>query len=89
MRKIINDLTHHFFHYLVLATVIFGGLFAFFSFKGYPVIQLLVGVVIALLYAIWGILHHMIDRTLTVKIVFEYLAVSIFAIIILWNILIL
>lgn len=89
MRKTIYDITHHVFHYVILITILFGGLSAFFSFRNYPVIQLLIGVITAISYAIWGIVHHFVDRDLSAKIIIEYLTISIFAIIILWNVLIL
>lgn len=69
--------------------IIFSGLAAFFSFRNYPMVQLLVGIVTALSYVIWGIVHHFVDKDLNVKVIIEYLAVAIFAIIILWNLLVL
>lgn len=89
MKRFIYDITHHIFHYFILLTIIIGGLGAFFSFRAYPVIQLLVGITTAIFYVIWGIVHHFVDRDLSVKIVIEYLIVAIFAIVILWNVLIL
>lgn len=88
MRKIAYDFSHHFFHYLILLTILGGCGTAFFSFRNYPVIQLLVGIATALFYFIWGVMHHFVDHDLSLKIVVEYLAVSVFAIIILWNLLI-
>ncbi len=89
MKKIAYDITHHIFHYIILVTILLGGFGAFFSFRNYPVIQLLIGITTALSYALWGIMHHFVDRDLSIKIVIEYLAISAFAIIILWNVLIL
>ena len=89
MIRFVYDITHHFFHYFVLLAIIFSGLAAFFSFRNYPVVQLLVGIVTALSYVTWGIVHHFVDKDLNVKIIIEYLAVAIFAIIILWNLLVL
>lgn len=89
MKRFAYDFTHHIFHYLILFLIIFSGMAAFFSFRNYPVVQLLIGVVTALFYVIWGIVHHFVDKDLSVKIVIEYLAVAIFAIIVIWNVLIL
>lgn len=88
MKTFFYDTAHHIFHYLILLTIIVGGLGAFFSFRAYPMIQLLIGITTALFYVIWGIVHHFVDHDLSVKIVIEYLIVAIFAIVILWNILI-
>ena len=89
MKRFVYDITHHFFHYFILLMIIFSGLAAFFSFRNYPMVQLLVGIVTALSYVIWGIVHHFVDKDLNVKVIIEYLAVAIFAIIILWNLLVL
>ncbi len=88
MRNIIYDITHHLFHYAILLLIIFGGLLAFFSFRGYPQTQFLIGLVVAFAYTIWGIIHHLVERNLTVKIIIEYLLISLLAIVILWNFLI-
>lgn len=88
MKKTVYDISHHLFHYLILFTIIFAGLAAFFSFRNYPMIQLLIGIVTSLSYVLWGIVHHIVDHDLSIKIIVEYLAVGIFAIILLWNVLI-
>ncbi len=88
MKKVMYDVTHHVFHYIILVMIITGGLSAFFSFRNYPMIQLLIGITTSLLYAVWGMVHHLVDRDLSIQIIIEYLAVAIFAIIILWNVLI-
>lgn len=87
--KRIYDFTHHIFHYLVLAVILIGGLGAFFSFRNYPVIQFLIGLAISLSYIAWGIIHHYIDKDLSIKIVIEFVTIAVFVIIILWNVLIL
>lgn len=89
MKRAVYDITHHAFHYLILIVILGSSFAAFFSFRNYPMIQLLIGIATALIYALWGVMHHFIDHDLSLKIVIEYLAVSIFAIIILWNILVL
>ncbi len=83
------DFSHHLFHYIVLTLILIGGLSAFFSFRNYPVIQLLIGIVMALSYVLWGIIHHYVDRDLSIKIVIEFVTIAVFVIIILWNVLIL
>ncbi|MBI2029717.1 hypothetical protein HYT02_04830 [Candidatus Gottesmanbacteria bacterium] len=82
------DFSHHIFHYLVLTIILVGGLTAFFSFRNYPVIQFLIGIGISLTYVLWGIIHHYIDRDLSIKIVIEFAVIAVFVIIILWNVLI-
>ncbi len=89
MKKVVFEASHHIFHYLILLILISGGLTAFLSSRNYPLIQLLVGIVTSLSYVVWGIVHHFVDRDLSLKIVIEYLAVALFAIIVLWNVLIL
>lgn len=88
MRRAFHSVVHHTFHYIVLMMILIGGIFSFISFRNYPVLQLLIGVITCLLYFLWGVVHHFVDGNLSVKIVIEYLSVTIFAIIILWNVII-
>lgn len=88
MRKVVYEISHHLLHYVILLTILGICGTTFFSFRNYPVIQLLIGITAALFYFMWGIVHHFVDHDLSLKIVVEYLAISVFAIIILWNLLI-
>lgn len=66
----------HLSHYLILLIVCFSGLvFVIFTPHRRDIQGLLVGL-IALIYFVWGIIHHKIERELNFEIVVEYLLFS-------------
>lgn len=88
MKKIGSEFIHHLFHYAILISIFLGGITMFILYRAFPYVQLLVGTTTAVSYIVWGIVHHYIDEDLSLKIIMEYLSIGIFAIIILWNVLV-
>ncbi|EKD67961.1 MAG: hypothetical protein ACD_48C00135G0004 [uncultured bacterium] len=75
------------FHYFVLAVILLGGIFMFFSSQGNTGIQLIVGTITAISYILWGIIHHALERELHPKIVIEYILIGGIAIVLIWSML--
>lgn len=63
----------HLSHYLILLIVCFSGLISIIFTPHRRDVQALLVALIALIYFIWGILHHKIERELNLEIVVEYL----------------
>ena len=70
-------------HFLVLLAILAAGVFAFMYVRPNTTIQLLVGIVTAVLYVLWGFIHHAIKKDLHQKIVVEYLLIGAIAIVLL------
>lgn len=70
----------HLFHLSTLAFILMGGAVAYFYVQGYPNLQLLIGFVTAIAYVAWGIMHHVIQKDLHPKIVIEYIAIGLTAV---------
>ncbi|HKC14978.1 MAG TPA: hypothetical protein VKC89_03415 [Patescibacteria group bacterium] len=65
------NLNKHFGYYVsLLAILIFGFLIAYNSSD--KQFQFLIAVLTAFFYALWGVLHHLINHELNSKIVVEY-----------------
>ncbi len=89
MKRLYFNIAHHIFHYIILVIILSTGISMYIYFRSYPVLQLIIGIATSLFYVLWGIVHHYVDNDLSLKIVVEYLSIAIFAIIVLWNVLIL
>lgn len=79
----LDDLKEYFLRYIVLVIGLWTGFFFFFHFSFDKTLQIMVGILLAVFYSIWGIVHHIWEKDLTAKIVLEYLLVSGIAVVIL------
>ena len=70
-------------HFLVLIAILTIGVLTFISVRPNTSMQLLVGVITAVTYVIWGLIHHATQKDLHQKIVVEYLLVGAIAIVVL------
>ena len=70
-------------HFLVLVAILAVGVFTFIYVRPNTTIQLLVGIVTAVAYVLWGLIHHAIQKDLHQKIVVEYLLIGAIAIVLL------
>lgn len=77
----LNDLYHNRTHYLVLFLGLFIGLLAFFGFNflGLPEYRVEAVIGLCFFYFSWGLVHHWLQNDLHIRIVLEYLLVSIIA----------
>jgi len=70
-------------HFLVLIAILGAGVLTFIVVRPNTTIQLLVGVITAVAYVLWGLIHHTIQKDLHQKIVVEYLLIGAIAIVLL------
>lgn len=66
----------HNLHYLVLCIILATGALLFFLGSGQPPLQLAVGILTAVSYVAWGIIHHVLSGDLHTKIVLEYMLIG-------------
>lgn len=83
-----KDFAHHPLHYFTLLCILLIGLWGLFWFDHNQAVQMAIVISLGVSYVAWGIIHHMYHKDLHLKIIFEYLLVSIFAILIFASLLI-
>jgi len=83
-----KELKNHLLDYLLLITAGIFFLILLNIFRGQRIIEFIVLVSFALFYIIWGVYHHIINETLHLKTVVEYILIA-FIIIFLLKIIIL
>jgi hypothetical protein len=66
----------HIFNLLILVLILAVGSVTFLSLRENKTAQLTVGIVTAIAYAAWGILHHWVSGDLHRKVVVEYVLMS-------------
>ena len=67
----------------ILLCILAGGAFTFWYARGNTPMQLAVGILTALAYVIWGMLHHSQKGDLHVRVVLEYVLVACIAVVLL------
>lgn len=72
-----------FMHFLVLVAMLAVGILTFIYVRPNTTLQLLVGIVTASAYVLWGLIHHAIQKDLHQKIVVEYFLIGAIAIVLL------
>lgn len=85
MRHIIKDIKAHLSHYLVLVFILLFGGFSFLYFQANPQAQIMSAFLTASFYVLWGIVHHLLEGNLHLRIVIEYVAVSLLGFLILYS----
>ncbi|OGG02323.1 hypothetical protein A2W14_03875 [Candidatus Gottesmanbacteria bacterium RBG_16_37_8] len=73
---------HFFFHYISLILLLTVGFLLFYLNQGFPRQQMAVSIAIAVLYVIWGLIHHYLKGDLHYRIVIEYSLIAILSIVI-------
>lgn len=73
--------------YIVLFMILAGGVWTFMYVRPNVTLQLLTGIVTSVMYVLWGIVHHAIQKDLHHKIVIEYMLIGAIAIVLLVTIL--
>lgn len=74
-------------HFCILLAILVIGILTFIYVRPNTAVQLLVGIITASAYVLWGFIHHAIQKDLHQKIVIEYLLIGAIAIILLVTIL--
>lgn len=77
----------YYMHFVVLVLILFGSIGSFLLLQGNHASQLVVGIVSAVSYVAWGIIHHALQKDLHVKIVVEYVLMGAIAIALLFIVL--
>ena len=70
-------------HQGVLVAMLIGSIAAFWFARGNVGYQLAIGIVTAVAYVLWGIIHHLLKKDLHRNIVIEYVLIGVIAIILL------
>ena len=83
-----KELTNHFFDYLLLITAGVFFLTLLNLFRGQRLVEFIILVSFAFFYIAWGVYHHIVNETLHLKTVVEYILIA-FIIIFLLKIIIL
>lgn len=83
----VKKLSYDFWHHLILMAVLSLALFVFWLVSYSHILQFVVGIIAALLYVVWGLLHHYLDGDLHSKNMIEYVFIAILAVVILGGIL--
>lgn len=69
--------TKHLSHSLTLVGILFVAFFGLIMFSYDKYFQLCISVAAASSYVVWGVVHHILDKDFHISILFEYLAVAI------------
>ncbi len=75
-----KDFPRHPLHYFFLLSLMLVGLWGIFWFSYDASTQFAIVVSMAISYVVWGIIHHSQHHDLHMKIVFEYILVSLLAV---------
>jgi len=70
----------HLFYYFSLAFIVLVGFVTPAYLSGQKTMQLIILVFTACFYVIWGVVHHMIHHSFSIKIVLEYIAIAVLGI---------
>lgn len=68
---------HHGFYYFAELLVILCGFFSLYMLRGDFMLQQVTLITVLIIYALMGILHHALHHTLRIRIVVEYVIISI------------
>jgi hypothetical protein len=74
-----TDRILHYSHFLILSVMLISGLILIFLFRGLPDRQYTVVTVTAFLYFLWGCLYHFFKGDFHIKIMVEYLLITVMA----------
>lgn len=82
-----EDIKTHTLHYLILITILTIGFGSVFVFSEKRNAQFLLGGLTAVLYVLWGVIHHYMEDDLNLKIVIEYTLIAALSVTILFSLL--
>lgn len=73
----------HIIHFIILLAIIAAGVTSFISVGGNTGLQFFIGLITAISYVVWGIIHHLLEGDLHKKIVVEYVLIAAIAVLLL------
>lgn len=77
LKTLQKDVQKHNLQYLILFSGLLLGAVAYFAFLGLPFYRVAAVILTGVFYFSWGIIHHLLLKDLHIKIVLEYLFISI------------
>ena len=75
-------------HYLVLIAVLAAELTGFVLFSFDRGLQIGIGLALAIFYALWGIIHHHLNKDLYLAVVLEYLIIAFLGLVIIFSLIV-
>lgn len=84
MRDFLEEIKTFRFHYFVLLIILALSGVAFFYFRYFRSVQIIISLLTGLVYVLWGLIHHYYEGDLHLKIVLEYLATVTFGLAVIW-----
>ena len=82
----IEDIKNHILHYAILITILVIGFGSIVIFSSNKQIQLVLSIITAVLYALWGVVHHYMEDDMNIKIIMEYFIIAFLSVVILFTI---
>ena len=70
----------HFLYYLSLTAILAVGVLLVAFFKNQRSLQVAMVILISLFYVIWGVVHHAVEHSFSIKIMLEYIAIALLSI---------
>ncbi len=75
-------------HYMLLAGILLAGFAGLILFSYDKNFQISVAVATAASYVVWGVVHHIIHKDFHLEVFFEYLAIAILGLVIIFSLII-
>ncbi len=72
----VHHLVRHSLDFFLLALILALGLGGLIFFRFEVASQIAVVAIMAVFYVLWGILHHLHDQNLTVRVILEYISMA-------------
>ena len=74
-------------HFLVLLSILIGGIATFLYVDPHSSLRLIVGIVTTVAYVAWGLIHHALEKDLHQRVVVEYMLIGAIALVLLFTML--
>ncbi|OGG08323.1 hypothetical protein A2154_03535 [Candidatus Gottesmanbacteria bacterium RBG_16_43_7] len=82
-----NKRTHAITHFLMLGAILSSAVLAFLLLKGNTLIQLFIGIVLAVSYTLWGAIYHHFEGDLHLRVVIEYIFIGAISVLLIMTVL--
>ncbi len=70
----------HLLYYLSLAIILSAGVLAVANLHNQKSLQIAIVVLIGLFYVLWGVVHHAVEHSFSIKIMLEYISIALLSI---------
>ncbi|HXS15277.1 MAG TPA: hypothetical protein VN711_04055 [Candidatus Saccharimonadales bacterium] len=70
----------HLGYYVSFLLILAGGVFLVYQSQGDKMLQLDFVILLSLAYVVWGLLHHFVHHSMSIKVVIEYIVVALLGI---------